>query len=351
MGSGKTVLIGFLILQSMKFGGKRILFDKDRGLEILVRAIGTYERLRPGVKTGFNPCHLSDTPENRKFLSTLLKKMLTVNNEILDESEVILIERAIEGIYRYEKPFRQLCHLAPYFGTVKNNSLRARFDQWHSDGPHAWLFDNEKDSLNLSADVIGFDIGHLLNDKECKTPALMYMTYRTEQVLEGQRGLVFFDEGWYALEDDYFGRFINDLSRTPRKKNNIFGLATQVANDTVKLGTSKAIHESAFCKFFFPNPGADRAVYVDELGLSEHEYDLVKTLPDDQHYFLLVHGRGANKTSVVLRLNLEGIDWLVPVLSAREETLILLDRLLLEAGKDHRDWLPKFIEHTNKSKK
>ena len=39
MGSGKTVLLGFLILQSMKFGGKRIIFDKDRGQELLVRAM------------------------------------------------------------------------------------------------------------------------------------------------------------------------------------------------------------------------------------------------------------------------------------------------------------------------
>ena len=49
MGSGKTVLVGFLIAQSMKFGGKRIIFDKDRGLEILVRALGgIYETIKPG---------------------------------------------------------------------------------------------------------------------------------------------------------------------------------------------------------------------------------------------------------------------------------------------------------------
>jgi len=75
MGSGKTVLVGFLIAQSMKFGGKRIIFDKDRGLEILVRALrGVYEIIKPGVPTGFNPCQLEDTPENRKFLSLLFKK-------------------------------------------------------------------------------------------------------------------------------------------------------------------------------------------------------------------------------------------------------------------------------------
>lgn len=351
MGSGKSVLVGFLILQSMKFGGKRIIFDKDRGLEILVRAMrGRYERIKPGIPTGFNPCHLKDTPENRKFLSMLFRKMLTINGEVLNESETDIIERAIDGLYRLYKPSRQLCHIASFFGVHKKGSLRARFDQWHSEGPHAWLFDNAEDALNLEPDVLGFDIGSILTDKECKTPALMYLTYRAEQALEGQRGLIFFDEGWLALMDEYFKDFINNLSRTPRKKNNIFGLATQVANDTVNFSLSKAINESAFCQFIFPNPSADKKVYIDDLGLSEYEYGLIKTLPDDQHYFLLNHGRGTNKEAVVLRLNLTGLEDLITIISAREETLAIFDQILAEVGDDPNDWLSLFLDRVNQGK-
>lgn len=343
MGSGKTVLIGFLILQSMKFGGKRIIFDKDRGLEILVRAMGgTYERIKPGIRTGFNPCHLSDTPVNRKFLSSLFKKMLSVNGETLTENDSEIIENAIDGMYRLDKTSRQLGHIASFFGTKKKGSLRARFDQWHSDGTHAWAFDNEADSLGLNADVIGFDLGHILADPICKTPVLMYLTYRVEQAIEGTRGVLFIDEGWLALADDFFKKLIDDWSRTPRKKNNIFGLATQVANDTVHSSISKSINESAFCKIFFPNSSADKTVYVDDYGLSEHEYQLVKTLPDDQHYFLLNYGRGTHKQSVVIRANLEGMDDEIAIISARENTLALLDQLRAEVGDDPRVWLPMF---------
>jgi len=369
MGSGKTVLIGFLILQSMKFGGKRIIFDKDRGLEILVRAMsGIYERIKPGIQTGFNPCHLKDTPENRKFLSVLFKKMLTVNGEVLTESEADIVERAIDGMYRLDKGSRQLCHIASFFGANKKacpsmilagglpqhasswDSLRSRFDQWHSDGPHAWLFDNVDDSLHLEAEVIGFDLGHILTDEYCKTPALMYLTYRVEQALEGNRGILFCDEGWQLLLDSYFKDLINNWSRTPRKKNNIFGLATQVANDTVDLSISKAINESAFCKIIFPNPSADRKVYIDDLGLSDYEYSLIKTIPDDQHYFLLNHGRGINKESVVLRLNLAGFEDLITIISAREETLALLDQIRAEVGDDPNDWLSIFLARVKQGK-
>jgi type IV secretion system protein VirB4 len=157
MGAGKTVLIGFLILQSMKFGGKRVIFDKDRGLEILVRALGgSYERLKPGVPTGFNPCQLDDTPENRKFLSVLFRRMLTVNGETFTENDSHVVEQVIDGMYRLDKAHRRFCHVAPFFGASKLGSLRIRFDAWHSDGREAWLFDNHEDSLNLDADVLGF---------------------------------------------------------------------------------------------------------------------------------------------------------------------------------------------------
>src|SRR3990167_7276375 len=216
--------------------------------------------------------------------------MLTVNGEALSESDHSVIQSAIDGLYRFDLSSRQLCHIASFFGAKKKDSLRNRFDQWHSDGAQAWVFDNAADTLNLDADVIGFDLGHILTDVSCKTPALMYLIYRVEKALLGHKGILFCDEGWKALSDDYFKDVIDDWSRTPRKKNNIFGLATQVANDTANSAISKSIND---------------------FGLTGHEHELVKTLPDDQHYFLLNQGRSTNKQSVVIRLNLTGLEDIV----------------------------------------
>ncbi|HZW61286.1 MAG TPA: VirB4 family type IV secretion/conjugal transfer ATPase [Candidatus Babeliales bacterium] len=343
MGSGKTLLVGFLILQSMKFGGKRIFFDKDRGMELMVHFMrGVYDSIKPGRPTGFNPCQLENTPDNRKFLATLFNKMLTINGQRLTEADTAVIDQAIEGMYRMDKASRQLCHLASFFGARKPGSLRARFDQWHGDGTHAWLFDNEHDNLNLDPDVIGFDLGSILADKECKTPALMYLLHRIEQSLAGQRGVIFIDEAWKVIDDDYLKSFVNDSSRTFRKKNIILGLATQVANDTVDLANCKAINESAFCKIFFPNPSADRRVYIDALGLSEREFDQIKKQRDDENYFLSVHGQGVNKESVFVRANLKKMKQEIAVISGRENTLGLFDQIRSEVGDDPELYLPEF---------
>ncbi|HNM96510.1 MAG TPA: rhodanese-like domain-containing protein, partial [Marmoricola sp.] len=56
-GTGKSVLLGFLLTLLTKVLGLRILFfDKDRGAEILIRALGgRYRQLQRGQPTGFNP--------------------------------------------------------------------------------------------------------------------------------------------------------------------------------------------------------------------------------------------------------------------------------------------------------
>jgi type IV secretion system protein VirB4 len=291
------------------------------------------------VKSGLD--QLEDTPENRMFLFNLFKKIIAAEAP-LSERDGDVIKQAIDGLYRLHKHERQFCHIASFFGVKSKDSLRAKFDQWHGGGVHAWAFDNSIDSLNLDADVLGFDLSHILSDPVCKTPLLMYLTFHIEKLIEGHRGILFFDEGWLALNDDYFRELINNWSRTPRKKNNIFGMATQVVSDTANSVVSKSINESSFCKIFFPNSSADKHIYVDDFGLTDHEYRLIKTLPDDQHYFLLIHGRGNNKESVVIRLNLTGMDDVIAIISAREETLILLDKIRSEVGDDPDVWLPIF---------
>ena len=51
-----------------------MIIDKDRGLEILVRALGgEYLPLKNGMPTGCNPLQLPPTPANVDFLKTWLR--------------------------------------------------------------------------------------------------------------------------------------------------------------------------------------------------------------------------------------------------------------------------------------
>lgn len=68
-GAGKTTLLCALDAQGKKYHGLSFFFDRDRGCEIYVRAMGGfYTSIKPGVATGFNPLQLEDTSVNRAFL-------------------------------------------------------------------------------------------------------------------------------------------------------------------------------------------------------------------------------------------------------------------------------------------
>ena len=55
-GAGKTVLMNFLCAQAQKFNCRLFMFDKDRGAELFVRAIGgSYSVIQPAERCGFNP--------------------------------------------------------------------------------------------------------------------------------------------------------------------------------------------------------------------------------------------------------------------------------------------------------
>jgi type IV secretion system protein VirB4 len=107
-GSGKTVVLNFLTAQAQKVAPRTVFFDKDRGAEIFLRAMGAhYTRLVPGQSTGFNPLSLPDTPGNRAFLHDFLACLLAAG----DPGELATIADAVETLYDHAPPLRRLSHL------------------------------------------------------------------------------------------------------------------------------------------------------------------------------------------------------------------------------------------------
>ena len=343
-GSGKTVVLGFLLAQAQKLAPRTVYFDKDRGAEIFLRAIGgRYDVLRPGTPTGLNPLLLADQPANRRFLADWIGKLITAGGSApLDIEDLAAITEAVDASFAQPPRYRRLRHLAELFrGSRRPSStdLAARLAPWHGAGDYAWLFDNEDDGLDLDVRTIGFDLTQILDDPAARTPAMMYLFHRVEQRLDGTPSIIVIDEGWKALDDDIFVQRIKDWEKTIRKRNGIVGFCTQSAQDALTSRISSAIIEQAATQIFMINPQAREADYCGGFGLTSHEFDLVRTLPDSTHCFLIKHGAD----SVVARLNLAGMPDLLKVLSGRESTVRELDRLRERHGDAPADWLPRLL--------
>jgi len=345
-GSGKTVVLGFLLAQAQRLSPRTVYFDKDRGAEIFLRAIGgRYDVLRPGAPTGLNPLLLADEPGNRRFLADWVAKLIVAGGSGtgLDVDDIAAIADAVDANFAQPPAYRRLRHFAELFRGKRrptSTDLAARLAPWHSGGDYAWLFDNADDELDLGVRTIGFDLTQILDDPAARTPAMMYLFHRVEQRLDGAPTVIVIDEGWKALDDDIFVQRIKDWEKTIRKRNGIVGFCTQSAQDALASRISSAIIEQAATQIFMINPKAQKSDYCDGFGLTEHEFDLVRTLPDSTHCFLIKHG----SDSVVARLNLSGMPDLLTVLSGRESSVRRLDDLRARYGDAPADWLPHLVE-------
>ena len=333
-GSGKTVVLNFLTAQAQKLKPRTIVFDKDRGAEIFIRALGGhYAQLTPGEPTGFNPLQLPDNAANRAFLVDWLKAMLAPK----DSEEERLIVTAVDVAYDNDPKFRRLRYFRELLAgnrRPEEGDLAARLGPWIHQGPNAWLFDNESDALDLSQQVAGFDMTELLDSPALRTPAMMYLFHRVDERLDGTPAMIVIDEGWKALDDEVFAARIRDWLKTLRKRNAIVGFGTQSARDALESRIASAIVEQTATQIFMPNAKAQFDDYCKGFGLSLHELELIRALPANSHCFLVRH---ANH-SVVIRLDLTGMDEMLAVLSGREASVRRLDMFRAAQGDAPENW-------------
>jgi type IV secretion system protein VirB4 len=342
-GSGKTVLLTFLTAQAAKFRPKVFYFDKDRGAEIFIRAVrGRYDTLRPGEPTGLNPLRMADTKANRAFLADWLSRILSIDGDSLDAEDRALIIDAVDANFSQPHDHRRLRYLRELFIGARRPSagdLAARLKAWCEDGEHAWLFDNPADLIDFDHDVFGFDMTRILDTPVTRTPAMMYLFHRIEQQLDGSPTLIIVDEGWKALDDEIFVSRVRDWEKTIRKRNGVIGFCTQNASDALESRIGPAIIEQTATQIFFPNPKARKADYVGGFGLSDHEFDLVRTLPDTARCFLVKRA----DHSVVARLDLSGLGDALKVLAGNERSVRRLDAIRAEVGDDPDGWMAPFL--------
>lgn len=335
-GSGKTVVMNFLAAQAQKFNPRTILFDKDRGAEVFIRGIGgIYSRIAAGHPTGFNPLALPDSAVNRAFLRDWLGVLLAANGP----EELSAIAGAVDAAYANDPSLRRLSHFRELLAGSRRpqpGDLASRLEAWVGSGEHGWLFDNAEDRLDLSAPTLGFDMTALLETPRLRTPAMMYLFHRIEERLDGHPTMILIDEGWKALDDEVFAARIRDWLKTLRKRNALVGFATQSARDALDSRIATALVEQTATMIFMPNARARAEDYCEGFGLTEHELDLIRSLPAHSRCFLIRQP----DASVVVRLDLSGMPEVLTVLSGRESTVRRLDALRSEYGDAPAAWYP-----------
>ena len=340
-GSGKTVVQNFMLAQLERFDAQQLFIDKDRGAEIFVRACGgTYLALRNGEPTGFAPFKaLEPSPANRAFLVRLVRALVTRPDETLSVAQARAVDQGVAALEALPRDRRSIAALRSLLGQGDAGGIGARLERWQRGGPLGWVLDNDADLLGLDARFAGFDITEVLDHDEVRSPALLYLFHRIAERVDGRRLVLDIDEFWKVLDDPAFTDLARDGLKTWRKRNALMVFGTQSPADVLRSPIAPAVLEQCATKIFLPNAHGRAQDYIDGFGLTQEEFRLVRdVLTPQSHRFLVKQGHD----SVVVELDLSGLDDALAVLSGRSETTALLDRLRAEHGDDYARWRGPF---------
>lgn len=340
-GSGKTVVQNFMLAQLEKFNVQQVFIDKDRGAELFVRACGgTYLSLRNGHPTGFAPLKaLGESAADRHFLGQLVRQLVARPGVTLSPTEARAIDDAIAALAPLPPANRSLGALRALLGQRDASGAGARLETWCAGGALGWVLDNPSDALGLDDQFLGFDVTHLLDNAQIRTPVMMYLFHRLAGLVDGRRLVIDIDEFWKAIGDEAFRDLAQDGLKTFRKQNAMMVFGTQSPADVLNSPIAHTVLEQCATKIFLPNAHATERDYVDGFGLTQREFNLVREgLTPESRRFLVKQGLN----SVVAELALDGMDDELAILSGRTETVELLDRLRERYGDAPEAWLAPF---------
>ncbi len=344
-GVGKTTLEMFLLTLTRKWepAPRLVLFDLDRGCEIAIRALGgQYFALEAGKPTGCNPLQREPTPARIQFWEQLIRICIATPAMPLLPADERAIADAVKAVAMMPVPLRRFSTVRQNLPKAGENSLYERLGRWCQGGALGWVFDQANDRLlDLDgASVIGFDTTDFLDLPEVRTPVMMYLLQVMNELVDGQRLIYVIAEFWKALDHEIFSDFAKQHQKTIRKQNGLGVFDTQSPSDVLRHPIGRTMIEQSVTKIFLANPEAVREEYVEGFGLSQAEFEIVRSLgAQGGRRFLVKQGHA----SAICELDLTGLEDFVTVLSATTDNVALLDAVRERHGNDPYQWLPVLL--------
>ena len=353
-GVGKTTLVMLLLALTRKWNPapRLVLFDLDRGSEIALRALGgRYFTLEAGKPTGCNPLQRDPTPARIQFWEQLVRTCIETPALPLYPADERAIAAAVRSVAMMPRALRRFSTVRQNLPKTGENSLYERLGRWCQGGALGWVFDEADDRLTdlLQANAIGFDTTEFLDLPEIRTPIMLYLLDVMDELVNGERLIYVISEFWKALDNEIFSDFAKKKQKTIRKQNGLGIYDTQSPSDALEHPIGRTLIEQSVTKIFLANPDALRSEYVDGFGLSEAEFDIVKSLGSRGGYnFMIKQGQ----SSAICELDLSGLEDFVTVLSGTTDNVALLDGIRERVGDDPKVWLPLLLDavHERKSK-
>lgn len=312
-GSGKTLGTAFLMAQASRLNPRIIVFDKDQGFEMPIRAMGgDYTPVKMGVDTGFNPFEAESDERGAAWLTDWLEAMLKPKDGELSPIQIEALAKATRDNSKAAKNLQTIAHFRSQLRSVDDGKdLHTRLGRWDKGGQFEWLFNGKnKDSLNFENDIVGFDLSEIFDNDDIRTAWLSYVFRRIERMVEDERStIIVMDEAWKLLDDPYFQSRLKDWMLTMRKKNVAVILLTQRVSHISACAAGGAIIESVVTRLVYPS-NRNTAQELAPLNLTDREREFLMQSNVGHRLALMQSG----EDSTIIDMDLHALGPLLPIL-------------------------------------
>lgn len=288
-GAGKSVLANFLICQYQRYRPKTIIFDKDYSCQVPTMMLGgSYIDMGNTGAEGIRlaPMRLALDESNDPWLATWIEGLLTSRGYQVTSNDLQAISHAIIDVRSASDTEPPTLSLLGNFLPDRLEEQLAPWTRIHS-GPQARYFDNSEESgFSLDNPFTAIEIGRLFENQHVAVAFMKYAFKRLLDSLDGAPTLIYLEEFWFLLEDDYFRSQIRDWLKTFRKKEAVLMLATQSLDDLSESPIATTLIDAIPSRVFLANHDAlTHEKLYKKFSLNDEQIMLIRSIRPKEHYY------------------------------------------------------------------
>jgi type IV secretion/conjugal transfer VirB4 family ATPase len=286
-GAGKSVLLGFMALQFLRYKNAQVyIFDKGGSARAITYAVGGdhYDLGVDGEALSFQPLRGIETESERRWAHEWVAELVTQQGLALRPEMKAEMWRALGSLSTAPLEQRTLFGLT---NLVQDNAIKEALTPYTIEGAYGNLLDNKEDNLR-AARFQTFEMERLMESKGAVLPVLTYLFHQLEKRFTGDPTLLILDEAWLFLDNDAFSGKIREWLKVLRKANVSVIFATQSLTDIDQSKIAPTIREACLTKIYLPNAAAynpDIGEIYRKFGLNERQIQILAQSTPKRHYY------------------------------------------------------------------
>ena len=309
--SGKTLLLHFLLAQSMKFKPKIYYFDVTGRSALLMQQLGgnVYNFRASGGRGVINPFALRDTNGNRLFLSRWLGVLARASGYTPTEEDKAALTAAVAQLFALPPAER---HLSAFVSIARNGapSWVHATTAWQDGGKYGHVFTARDPGISAANALNGFLLHEVISDEMLQPTVISLLFQQVTDRLDGSPTMIVVSEAWRLLSQTHIASDINGWMDHLASKNALLLSLAEDIEDSGQTPLTKAMIQKTVTQIYMPNEDPCEE-YITVFGLSDIEFSYLELMETSERHFLV---RRPGET-VVGEMNLSGLEGYIQILS------------------------------------